>query len=77
MYAIGGHDGTEVLSSVEQYNFQANEWSSVASLPQPLRCLTSVSFRGNLYVFGGESVNQISDKCYKWVFTDFSCIGIF
>lgn len=66
MYAIGGHDGTEVLSSVEQYNFQANEWSSVASLPQPLRCLTSVAFRGNLYVFGGESVNQISDKCYKY-----------
>lgn len=65
MYAIGGQDGTEVLSSVEQYNFLANEWISVASLPQPLRCLASVAFRGNLYVFGGENNVKISDKAYK------------
>ncbi|XP_014782728.1 kelch-like protein diablo [Octopus bimaculoides] len=66
MYAIGGQDGTEVLSSVEQYNFLANEWISVAGLPQPLRCLASVAFRGNLYVFGGENNVKISDKAYKY-----------
>lgn len=43
--AIGGQDETSILSGVEMYDPQLNAWIPMAPLPQPLRCMASVSYR--------------------------------
>lgn len=67
MFAIGGQDSTEILSSVERYDPHNNTWMLVAPLPKPLRFMTSLSYRGRLYVFGGESTTDVSNSVYRYV----------
>ena len=65
MYAIGGQDGAEVLSTVERYDQHTNTWTLVAPLPQPLRFMTSVSYKGKLFVFGGEGTTDVTRTAYR------------
>ena len=66
MFAVGGHDGTEILTSVERYCPHTDSWMLVNPLPQPLRFMTTLSYCGKLYVFGGENVTQISRNAYRY-----------
>lgn len=63
--AIGGHNETGVLDNVEVYDPRHNNWTPRSPLPQPLRCPTAVSYKGSLYVFGGESDKDISRAAYR------------
>ena len=67
IFAVGGQNETTILDNVERFDKGSNSWSQVAPLPQPLRCLTGLSYRGRLYVFGGESTSEISDAAYRFV----------
>ena len=67
VYAVGGMDGTEILNSVERYDMSANVWCQVAPLPQPLRFSTALSLHGKLYVFGGETAENIVNNVYRYV----------
>jgi len=69
IYVIGGRNDTTFLEDVEKYDLTFGTWSAVAPLPQPLRCTTAVSYRGNLYVFGGETSTAIVNTAYKYVKT--------
>ncbi|KAL3848473.1 hypothetical protein ACJMK2_019327 [Sinanodonta woodiana] len=69
-FAIGGQDGTEILSTVERYDPHTNTWMLVAPLPQSLRFMTSVSHRGKLYVFGGEMPTNVSNAAYRYEVTE-------
>ncbi|XP_076095876.1 kelch repeat and BTB domain-containing protein 8-like [Mytilus galloprovincialis] len=66
MFAIGGQDGTEILSSVERYDPHSNAWMLVAPLPKALRFMTALSYRGRLYVFGGEASTDVSNSVYRY-----------
>jgi N-acetylneuraminic acid mutarotase len=56
----------EILSNVDRYDAQTNQWSSMAPLSVALRCMTAVSYKGKLYTFGGESSNgKIVNSVYK------------
>ena len=66
-FAIGGQDGSEILSTMERYDPHTNAWMLVAPLAKPLRFMTSTSHKGKLYVFGGESTNDVSSAAYRLV----------
>jgi len=67
VYVVGGRNDTSYLDHVEKYDLTFYTWSAVAPLPKPLRCTTAVSYRGNLYVFGGETATEIVNTAYKLV----------
>ncbi|XP_042299795.1 kelch-like protein 12 isoform X2 [Sceloporus undulatus] len=66
IYAVGGYDGTECLSSVEAYNIRTDSWTTVTSMTTP-RCHVGVTvLKGRLYAiagYGGES-HLSSIECY-------------
>lgn len=54
IYAMGGSDGTQAVSSVEAYDPNTDIWASMPSLPQPTEAAASaVDSAGNLDLFGG------------------------
>ena len=55
IYAIGGFDGENYLSSVEKYEESTNEWVYVSSMNYP-RCTLSAVISNdlrNIFVLGG------------------------
>lgn len=54
LYAIGG-EGVDAmpLASVDSYDLNVNEWTSLASLPTPLSNLAAVAWGEEIYVAGG------------------------
>ncbi|XP_076435308.1 kelch repeat and BTB domain-containing protein 8-like [Babylonia areolata] len=66
VYAIGGHDGTDILNSVEKYDPHTNTWTVVSPLPRPLRFTAALSYRGKLLVMGGEDVGVVCKNCYRY-----------
>jgi len=72
LYAVGGRDETKVLSCVEKYDLQFGTWTTVASLPQPLCCMTALGYKGKLYVFGGESTTDIVNTAFRFSSSDFA-----
>ena len=63
--ALGDQDESHRLDSVEIYDIAHNMWTAKATMPQALRCFTAVSFRGSLYVFGGETQHEIVNLAYR------------
>ena len=63
--AIGGQSESSLLDTVEVYDCGHNNWTLRAPLPQALRCTTAVSFKGSLYVFGGENSTEVSRAAYR------------
>jgi len=55
IYAIGGYDGENYLSTVEKYEESTNEWVFVASMNYPRCTLSAVisSDLRNIFVMGG------------------------
>ncbi|BFZ14222.1 hypothetical protein BsWGS_17260 [Bradybaena similaris] len=66
VYAVGGQDGSEILSTLERYDPHTNTWTLVRSLPRPLRFMTCVSYKGKLYTFGGETKTDISNQALQY-----------
>ncbi|XP_075261820.1 uncharacterized protein LOC142353456 isoform X2 [Convolutriloba macropyga] len=55
IYAVGGHDGTSYLNSVECYDPSSKKWSIVANMNCPRRYVAVCAYNGLLYVAGGYS----------------------
>lgn len=51
---------------MERYDFYINVWILVVFLVILLRFMISISYRGKLYVFGGEICEKISKKVYRY-----------
>jgi N-acetylneuraminic acid mutarotase len=74
IYAIGGDDGSNLLSSVEEYDPSADTWSSVASLPTARSRLGAAEVGGLVYSIGGReagggstaSVDQYDPSTNSW-----------
>ncbi|XP_066507538.1 kelch-like protein 35 [Hoplias malabaricus] len=76
LYAVGGYNGHQRLSSVECFSVFENAWKAVASLPVPVSSAAVASCAGKLYVIGGavsEECNTNKVQCYdpvkdKWTY---------
>ncbi|MCC3379955.1 Kelch repeat-containing protein, partial [Paenibacillus farraposensis] len=67
IYVIGGYTGNAYtwtggssVNNVEVYNTQTDTWSVKKAMPQALGALTSVLYKGKIYVFGGLTTNTLS-----------------
>ena len=55
LFAIGGHDGSQYLCSVERYNPKTNQWSSTISPMSICRTSFGTAVLDNfIYVVGGQ-----------------------
>ncbi len=73
LYAVGGHDGSSYLSSVERYDSKTNKWEAVASMGTQRGYLGVAVYGGHLYAVGGydgsswlSSVERYDSKTNKW-----------
>ncbi|KAL4608741.1 kelch-like protein 35 [Arapaima gigas] len=67
LYAVGGYNGYQRLSSVECYNTYDNQWVEVAPLPLPVSSAALAACAGKLYVIGGaasDTCNTNKVQCY-------------
>ncbi|XP_076811834.1 kelch-like protein 23 [Clavelina lepadiformis] len=53
IYAIGGHDGSNRLSSVEKYNLDTKTWIDVPSMNEERNGGSACVVDGLIWVFGG------------------------
>ena len=66
LYAMGGRVDANVVQDIQQYNFQTNEWTVMAtSLPHPVHkhaaCVLQdcIYISGGKHTAGGEDTNQV------------------
>ncbi|KPP63751.1 kelch-like protein 35-like [Scleropages formosus] len=67
LYAVGGYNGHQRLSSVECYNTYDNQWLDVAPLLLPVSSAALATCSGKLYVIGGavsDTANTNKVQCY-------------
>ena len=60
IYAIGGYDGKNRLSSVESYDVDSGLWSAVAAMHIPRAFLAAATSSDRMLVFGGSSAPGLS-----------------
>ncbi|EDO29422.1 predicted protein [Nematostella vectensis] len=75
LYAVGGHDGTNYLNSVESYCMVTKQWRFVAPMCNPRRYVAVGVLGGLLYAVGGydgttvlDSVEVYDPKSDQWKF---------
>ena len=72
VYAIGGFDGTGLLSSVEAYDPRMKNWAEIASLTTARSSASAASVGGKIFVIGGScgqrlnTVEVFEPKMNKW-----------
>ena len=60
LYAIGGHNSTGYLDSVERYDPSTNTWEAVAAMGTKRGGSTAVALAGKLYAMGGKAFSGAS-----------------
>ena len=61
VYIIGGFDGTEILSSIEIYDPQTNQWTYGPSMSARRKGLRAIVHKGKIYAMGGyDGQDQLS-----------------
>ncbi|XP_072040808.1 kelch-like protein 17 [Amphiura filiformis] len=66
IYAVGGYDGINDLSSVECYNPQTNTWKDVASMGTRRSCVGIAILDGLLYAVGGYDGGSCVDTVERY-----------
>ena len=61
LFAIGGYNGLERLSTVEVFESDVKRWKKIASISKPRSALGSAVLNNRLYVCGGYDGFQSSD----------------
>ena len=62
IYAFGGHNGNERLTTVEIYNPAADTWKKGADMSAPRSQFATAAVDGKIYLFGGFSVVERRGK---------------
>ena len=64
-YVIGGTDGTVIVTSVERYDFQLDEWCSIKTMSNVRMTHALVPSQGKLLAIGGNdgttSLNSVEE----------------
>jgi hypothetical protein len=67
LYAIGGLDPVEPVSTVFVYNPRTSRWSKVAPLPVALHAMGATVFHGEIWVLGGR-VRSLRISRRVWIY---------
>ena len=59
IYAIGGYNGMERVSSGERYDPMTNRWTFIASMPTQRSSLSLVHLDGYIYALGGRNISHL------------------
>ncbi|KAK3738174.1 hypothetical protein QZH41_019677 [Actinostola sp. cb2023] len=62
LYAVGGHDGSAYLNSVECFNLTTKQWNFVAPMNNPRRYVAVGVIGRLLYAVGGYDGNNVLDS---------------
>lgn len=82
LYAVGGHDGNHMVSTVEIFDPRANSWrlSSPISIPRGYAC--AVTANDNVYLIGGIETNgenietvEMYNERQGWSIPGYKAIG--
>ena len=67
VYAIGGHDGTSYLQTVEKYDPNSNSWSTDVATTSTCRTSVGVAvLEGYLYAIGGQDGGSCLDLVERY-----------
>jgi len=72
IYAVGGFDGSKIISKVEAYDNRLKSWMMIESLPTPRSSAMACAQGGKLWVLGGTSgtrlrtVDVFDPRANKW-----------
>ena len=72
VYAIGGFDGSNILTSVEEYDPETDTWSTVASLSTARRQFAAAEADGLVYAIGGDDGNSTLTSVEELTFQSFA-----
>jgi N-acetylneuraminic acid mutarotase len=63
IYAIGGYDGKDYISSVERYDIMEDKWTLISQLTTPKCTMSAVASPDyqSIYVVGGFDGHQLND----------------
>ena len=63
IYAIGGYNGKDYISSIERYSIELDSWELVCHLNSPKCTMTAVASPNNqfFYVIGGFNGTQLNE----------------
>ena len=72
IYAFGGYDGLNALTSVEIYNIENDSWSAASNMPYALSAYHLASFENFVFLFGDYSerideVNMYNSNDDSWI----------
>ena len=73
VYAVGGFDGTGLLSSVEAYDPRMKNWSEIPPMSTARSSASAAAFDGKLWVTGGScgqrlnTVEYFEPRANKWI----------
>ncbi|XP_065899800.1 kelch-like protein diablo [Dysidea avara] len=59
IYAIGGYNGVERVSSGERYDTTTNSWSNIAPMPSCRSSLSLAVYNGFIYALGGRNSSHL------------------
>ena len=69
LYALGGRNGSGLVSEVDAYSFTSHSWTQVAPLPKPREAAVVVAGKdGRIYVIGGigsGTTAAVSNQAYN------------
>jgi len=60
IYAVGGYDGSDYLSTVEEYDPSTDSWTTRAAMPTPRTGFGLVAANGKLYAIGGYNGDRLA-----------------
>ena len=63
LYALGGYDGSNRLSSCEVYDAAADRWRAIAPMGSKRGCLAAAVVEGRLYALGGWDRSNFLSSC--------------
>jgi influenza virus NS1A-binding protein len=66
LYVVGGRNGAEIFSSLEEYDPTTNTWRSRADMPDTRYSFGTAAAGGRIYVIGGQSTDPGPCPCRGW-----------
>ncbi len=66
LYACGGYDGIERLSSAECYNPTTNQWQRIRSMNSVRSDAAAAAFNDRIYIAGGFNGDEVLASVEVW-----------
>ncbi|MFH0977113.1 MAG: kelch repeat-containing protein [Spirochaetota bacterium] len=65
LYVFGGQNGKECFNDLWKYSLSSNTWTKISTAPFKRSFYSAVKYNNSLIIFGGYSLNDLSQKVYS------------